>query len=71
MHLMHFLGTFGEGGNNSNSRNRHYQGYGTHENMRNTCVQAIFESMKDVCLNWPDEEERDFSSQQMKEKHGW
>ena len=33
MRLLHFLGAFGEGDNNRNSRNKCKQGHGTHENM--------------------------------------
>ena len=41
MHMLYFLGAFGEGGNNSNSRNRYKQVYGTYENIRDTCVKVI------------------------------
>ena len=46
MYLLCFIGTFGEGDNNINSRNRHKQGHGAHKNMRNACTTAILDCMK-------------------------
>ena len=71
MHLLYFLGTFGEGGNNSNSRNKYKQGYGTYENMRKTCVKVILDCMKKEYLYWPNENERNGISQQIWNKYGW
>ena len=71
MHFMYFLGTHGEGGNNTNSRNRFKDGYGTYENMRDRCVTVILETLKDKYLNWPDEEERAVIAQQICSKYGW
>ena len=66
---MHFLGTRGEGGNNTNSRNRHVQGCGAHENMRDILLSVIMDSMKEKCICWPDQAERNVMSQEAWEKH--
>ena len=58
MYLLCFLGTHGEGRNNTKSRNRHTQGYGAHKNMRDICVQAILECMSEEYFCWPDDEGR-------------
>ena len=65
MHFLCFLGTHGEGGNNTNSRNRHKQGYGTFDNMRDICVQVTLECMKEKYFYWPDKEETNKMSQHM------
>ena len=57
MHLSCFLGTFDEGGNNDDSRNRCVQGCGTYENMRNICIKEILDCMKKSYLCWPNEKE--------------
>ena len=43
MHVLHFLGTYGEGGNNSNIRNTRKQGRGPHESVRDTRVIRLIE----------------------------
>ena len=71
MHFMYFLGTCGEGGNNTNSRKQYVQGYGTYENMRETCRTVILDCMKDKYFYWLDEADRIKMSQLIWEKYGW
>ena len=43
MHLLFFLGTFGEGSNNSNSSNRYKQAYSVHSKTQDTCLKGIID----------------------------
>ena len=55
MHLLCFLGTFGERGDSSNSRNRRKQWRSACGNIRNTCAKVILCCMKKSCLYLPNE----------------
>ena len=71
MHFLFFLGTYGSGANNTNSRNRYKQGYGTYKNYQHRCTQAILEVMKNKYMYWPDEAERKQIAIRIKNKYGW
>ena len=71
LHFLNFVGTFGDGSSNDNSRFKHEKGSGTHENHRNRIIDAIIDNMKDKHCNWPDEEERKDVAHETFQKHGF
>ena len=58
LYFLNFIGTFGYGSSNDNSRFKYDEGSGTHENYRNRTIDAITDNMKYKHCNWPDKNEK-------------
>lgn len=71
LHFLNFIGTFGDGSSNDNSRYKYEKGSGTYENYRNRIMQAIIDNMMDKYYNWPDDTERKEISNEIYQKYGF